>query len=145
MKPKKYRRSALLIFAGLAVVTLVSLQGNAQALYFKGKVKIPYTLKGISKVVKPGEYLLTITSYKGQPLLTLDKVKGGRVLRILGEHQDVPKSVRNFKGGRLRILAEPQPKSKEDRKILFIWDYLNPLGAYHRLRFKVRQVAGAEK
>ena len=145
MKPKKCRRSALLIFAGLALMTLVSLEGITQALYFKNKVNIPFALKSGSKVVKPGEYLLTIKTYKGQPLLTLDAVRGGRRLRTQGEHMDIPEKDRDVKRGRLRIFPEPQPKSPEDRKIIFIWDFRNRLGAYHRLKFKVPRAVGTEK
>lgn len=137
-KLKAWVGGGVLTLAGLTLVSLTAGAQSRTGLYFKRNVNIPFALKSGSKVVKPGEYLLTIRSEGGQPLLTLERKPGDVVLRQRGESQRVPEANQDFKqGGRLRIFREAGTEAGESAEIVFLWDYVNPLGRYVRLRIEV--------
>lgn len=80
-----------------AAVSLLLLAASAQTeVLFKQKVKIPFALQSGAKVVKPGEYLVTVKLEAGHRLLTLAS-SNRQVLRTFGEYATVPKKERDLK------------------------------------------------
>ncbi len=140
---------ALLIFLALTSMTFLSLEGSAQAiregiLYFKSKVKIPFSLQSGSKVFKPGEYLLMIRTEGGQPVLIMQSDKGDVLMRTYGEYDIVPERDRNFKRTRLTIASESESESPGKRWIVFTCDTIRGVGTYTRIRFKIREASERE-
>ncbi len=111
----------------------------------KQKIKIPYALQSGSKIVKPGEYLVTISMERGTKFLTLDSDKR-RVLRTRGEDQELPESERSkIKGRRLKVFPLPNRKSPGKRWIVFMLDIRGPIGDFYRVIFRCREAIKVEK
>ncbi len=111
----------------------------------KQKIKIPYALQSGSKIVKPGEYLVTISMEQGTKILTLDSAKK-RVLRMKGEDQELPESERSkVKGRRLKVFPLPNRKSPGERWIVFMLDLRGPVGDFHRVIFRCREATKVGK
>ncbi len=140
------RRIGLVILLALALMGFGSLEAITQdVVFFKQKIKIPYTLQSGSKIVKPGEYLVTISMEQGTKILTLDSAKK-RVLRTKGEVQDLPESERSkVKDRRLRVFPLPNRKSPGERWIVFMFDRRGPIGDFRRTIFRCREATKKER
>ena len=139
-------RIGLVILIASAWMGFGSLEAITQdAVLLKQKIRIPYTLQSGSKIVKPGEYLVTISMERGTKILTLDSAKK-RVLRTKGEDQELPESERSkVKGRRLRVFPLPNRKSPDERWIVFMFDRRGPVGDFHRIIFRCREAIKVEQ
>ncbi len=140
------RRIGVVILLALALMVFGSLEAITQdEVLFKQKVRIPYTLQSGSKIVKPGEYLVTISIDRGTNILTLDSAKK-RVLRTQGEVKEFPESERSkVKGRRLKVFPLPNRKSPGERWIVFMFDIRGPIGDFYRIIFRCREATKVEK
>jgi len=139
-------RIGLVILIASAWMGFGSLEAITQdVVLFREKIKIPYALQSGSKIVKPGEYLVTISMERGTNTLTLDSAKK-RVLRTKGEYQALPESERSkVKGRRLRVFPLPNRKSPGERWIVFMFDIRGPIGDFYRIIFRCREAIKVEK
>ncbi len=140
------RRIGVVILLALALMVFGSLEAITQdEVLFKQKVRIPYTLQSGSKIVKPGEYLVTISIDRGTNILTLDSAKK-RVLRTQGEAKELPESERSkVKGRRLKVFPLPNRKSPGERWIVFMFDLRGQAGDLYRIIFRCREATKVEK
>ena len=145
MRAKRNKWSASIGLVALALLTGLSAdvlsQGGKGKLYFKKKLNITYSMRDGPTLLKPSEYTLMIQDESGQPVLTFVAKDGYPVLRNHGEHDAVPENERDFKeGGRLKILAMPDPKHPGGRWIVFLYDFVDSkVGKYVRLRFRIAE------
>lgn len=144
MTAKRSSRCVSIGLVALALLTGLSWNGFSQAdkgnVYLKQKLKIPYALQDGSTVTKPGEYTLKIQNEGGQPVLTFISKDGYPVLRSRGDRDIVPEKERDIKGGgRLRITPMPDPKRAGGRWIVFMYDYIDRLGNFVRVRFRIAE------
>ncbi len=139
-------RIGLVILIASAWMGFGSLEAISQdVVLLKQKIKIPYALQSGSKIVKPGEYLVTISMERGTKILTLDSAKK-RVLRTKGEDQELPESERSkVKGRRLKVFPVPDRKSPGKRWIVFMLDFQGPIGDFYRIIFRCREAIKVEK
>ncbi len=139
-------RIGLVILIASAWMGFGSLEAISQdVVLLKQKIKIPYALQSGSKIVKPGEYLVTISMERGTRILTLDSDKR-RVLRTRGEAQELPESERSkIKGRRLKVFPLPDRKSPGKRWIVFMLDIRGPIGDFYRIIFRCREAIKVEK
>lgn len=139
-------RIGLVILIASAWMGFGSLEAISQdVVLLKQKIKIPYALQSGSKIVKPGEYLVTISMERGTKILTLDSDKR-RVLRTRGEDHELPERERSkVKGRRLRVFPLPNRKSPGERWIVFMLDIRGPIGDFYRIIFRCREATKVEK
>lgn len=130
---------AILLLTGLSSEGLS--QSGKGKLYFKKKMKVPYSLRDGSRLTKSDEYTVMVQYEGGQPVLTFIAKDGYPVLRNRGEQDAVPEKERDFKeGGRFTILAMPDPKHPGGRWIVFLYDFIDSkVGKYVRLRFRIAE------
>ncbi len=138
-------RIGLVILLALALMVFGSLEAISQdVVLFKQKIRLPYTLQSGSRIVKPGEYLVTISIDRGKRILTLDSDKR-RVLHARGEEKKLPESERSkVKGRRLKVFPLPNRKSPGERWIVFMFDLRDPTGDFYRIIFRCREATKKE-
>jgi hypothetical protein len=144
MRAKGSRWCVSIGLVALVLLTGLSSEGLSQRakgkLYFKKKLNIPYGLRDGSTLTKPDEYTLIIQDEGGQPVLTFISKEGYPVLRSHGELDTIPEKERDFKeGGRLRMMAMPDSKHPGGRWIVFLFDFVNPVGKFVRFRFRIAE------